>query len=527
MTHPLWTFHGGLHLDGHKDISTSRPVQTLPAPAHVTLPVQQHIGSKPEVIVEVGDKVGKGQVLARATDYVSAPLHATTSGTISAIEERPVPHPSGLPALCIVIEADGEDRWADGLPAQHGDYQAMDEVSLRNIIREAGIVGLGGAAFPTAVKLNPSGHDINTLVINGAECEPFITCDDMLMREHASEVISGIRVIQSLIKPVRTLIGIEDNKPEAIAAMREAMHEQGMEGSDVVPVPTLYPTGGEKQLIRVLTGREVPSGGLPLDINVICQNVGTAFAIHKAVVDGEPLISRLVTVTGDAVKAPQNMWARIGTHLSELVAAAGGYEDHVERLILGGPMMGFAMNSDELPAIKSSNCILVASEKLAPPPPTPMPCIRCGACVDVCPANLLPQQLHWYAHARDFDKVQDYHLFDCIECGCCAQVCPSQIPLVQYYRFAKTEIWKQEREKARSDHARQRHDFRQERLERAAREKAERLAKKKAALKKPAKSGNTDDPKKAAIQAALDRVKAKKAAEAASSTQDSQQGDTP
>jgi electron transport complex protein RnfC len=506
----LWHFHGGLRLEGHKDLSTREPILDMRIPRWIVLPVQQHIGEPAEALVKPGDHVKKGQLIARASGYVSAPVHASTSGVVVAVEARPVPHPSGLTAPCVVIETDGRDEWlADRMPALP-DYATLDAVTLRNRVREAGIVGLGGAAFPVSVKLNPPpGRRIDTLIINGAECEPYISCDDMLMREQARAVIEGIRIIHRIVQAEHCLIGIEDNKPEAIAAMREALGED--DAIEIVKIPTRYPTGGEKQLIKVLTNREVPSNGLPTDIGIVCHNVGTAAAVYRAVAHGIPLISRVVTVTGQGVNHPRNIEVLIGTPISEVVAFTGGYSAEVERLIMGGPMMGISLGNDEVPVIKGTNCILAAAHGEVDTPGPAMPCIRCGDCQRVCPALLLPQQLYWHAHAREFDKVQDFALFDCIECGCCAYVCPSNIPLVQYFRFAKTEIWEQEREKRKADLARQRHEFHQERLEREEREKAERLAKKKAALAKATEDGEAEDPKKATIKAALERAKAKKA----------------
>ncbi len=515
----LWHFHGGLHLPGHKELSNGTPIRDAPLPAVVTLPLRQHIGNPAEPLVKVGDRVAKGQCIARAEGYISAPVHASISGTVIAIEDRPAPHPSGLSTPSIIIESDGEDRWAAGLPNPVDDFSLLSPTELRNRIRTAGIVGLGGAAFPTAVKLNPGGDSgIHTLVINGAECEPYITCDDRLMRECAAEIVGGIAILQHIAIPHETLIGIEDNKPDAIAAMREAVARAGLPNTEVVAVPTVYPTGGERQLIKVLTGREVPSHGLPADVGILCQNVGTAYALHQAIVEGRPLIERVVTVTGSGVNTPGNLRVRVGTPISALVAAAGGYTERAERLILGGPLMGFAMATDEVPVIKGINCVLVATAAELGQEHPALPCIRCGACVAVCPANLLPQQLYWYARSKEFDKIQDLHLFDCIECGCCAHVCPSHIPLVHYYRYAKTEIWKLERDKASADLARERHQLRLARLERVEREKAQRHLQKKA----PASGTATDavaepvDPKQAAIQAALERAKAKKAGQAAS-----------
>ena len=509
----IWSFHGGLRLDDHKSESNGRPIQRLPLPRRLVLPVQQHIGQAAEPIVQVGDAVGKGQLIARAVDYVSAPLHAPTSGRVAEIGPLPIPHPSGLSDTCIVIEPDGEDRWGE-LPAPIDDFRTADPADLRERIRWAGIVGLGGAAFPTAVKVNVAGkRPIETLILNAAECEPYITCDDRLMREQAPDVLDGIAILRHLVGARECLIGIEDNKPEAIAALSAAIAERG-DDVEVVVVPSVYPSGGEKQLIQLLTGLEVPSHGLPAAVGVLCQNVATAAAVADAVLRGRPLIERIVTVTGRGVRQPGNYRVAIGTPAEFVIAESGGYSTHIHQLILGGPMMGFALRSDKVPVTKAANCLLAASHEEAPRRQAQRPCIRCGACADVCPARLLPQQLYWYARARDFDKVQDYHLFDCIECGCCGYVCPSHIPLVHYYRFAKTEIWAQERDREKSDLARRRHEARQARLERLERERKARLRQKKEALEK--KPGDASaDPKKAAIEAAMRRVAEKKAAQQA------------
>jgi len=509
----IWPFHGGLHLDDHKAESTGSPVQRLPLPARLILPVQQHIGHAAEPTVQVGDPVRKGQLIARAVDYVSAPVHAPTSGRVVEIGPHPVPHPSGLSDACIVIEPDGEDRWNE-LPPPITEFGRSNPADLRERIRWAGIVGLGGAAFPTAVKVNTSGtRPIDTLIINAAECEPYITCDDMLMREQPGDVLDGIAILRHAVGAREVMIGIEDNKPEAIAALRRAISERAAR-IEVVVVPTLYPSGGERQLIQLLTGREVPSHGLPASVGVLCQNVATTVAVADAVLRGRPLIERIVTVTGNGVRQPGNFRVAIGTPVDYVIAQSGGYSTHVHQLILGGPMMGFALHSDKVPVTKASNCLLAGSREEILPQGTERPCIRCGECAKVCPAQLLPQQLYWYARARDFDKAQDYHLFDCIECGCCAYVCPAHIPLVHYYRFAKTEIWAQERDREKSDLARRRHEARQARLERLEQQRQARLRQKKEALEKQSANGAAD-PKKAAIEAAMRRVAAKKAAQQA------------
>ncbi|HAF43588.1 MAG TPA: electron transport complex subunit RsxC [Gallionellaceae bacterium] len=477
----LYRYHGGIHPTEHKLESSELPSKSAPLPSRLILPLHQHIGNGAKVEVQVGDKVLKGQMLASAQGMISAAIHAPTSGTVAAIEPHVVAHPSALDGLCIHLVPDGEDRWMAHAPL---DFHSLAKRELLDSLRAAGIVGLGGATFPTHVKysLTPE-QRIQTLVINGAECEPWITTDDRLMREHAAGIVSGIRVLQHLSEPAEVLIGIEDNKPQAIAAMREACAGSDIE---VMAVPTLYPSGGEKQLIRILTGKEVPSGDRPTSIGVACSNVATAYAIHRFVDHGEPLISRQVTVTGN-VRTPQNLEVLIGTPLAEIVRLAEPLPDGTG-YIIGGPMMGLHVDELDAPMVKATNCIIVKSAQLFPPAPPAMPCIRCTRCAEVCPADLQPQELHWFAKARDFGKAQEYHLFDCIECGSCAYVCPSHIPLVQYYRFAKSEIWQREQELQAAEIARERHEYRLFRIEREKQEKAERLAQKEKAVQaaKPA-----------------------------------------
>ncbi|EZQ19883.1 electron transporter RnfC [Halopseudomonas bauzanensis] len=480
----IWDIPGGIHPPQNKAQSTTRGLEQMPLPARLILPLLQHIGNRAMPVVQVGERVLKGQLIAEANGPISCPLHAPTSGIVRAIEPAPYPHASGLAELAIVLESDGQDEWAELQPLP--DYRDMQPLELLERIRAAGISGMGGAGFPTAVKLaSRPDHHIDTLIINGTECEPYITADDMTMRHRAPQVVAGIDVLMHILKPDQVLIGIEDNKPEAIAAMREAVGERPMQ---VMVLPTKYPSGGEKQLIQILTGKEVPSGGLPAEIGILCQNLGTALAVHDAVLLGQPLISRITTLTGAALERPTNVEALIGTPIAELLAFAGLRQAQLHRLVMGGPMMGFTLLDSSAPILKTSNCLLAGTVDELPPPPPALPCIRCGLCAEACPAELLPQQLHWFAMGKDYEQLERQNLFDCIECGACAYVCPSSIPLVQYFRAGKSEIRTIELQQSRAEHSRQRFEQRQERLEREAEQRelerqarAEKAARAKAA----------------------------------------------
>lgn len=514
-----WDIPGGIHPAECKTLSNGSPIQQAPLPRQLIVPLNQHIGAAAEPCVAVGDRVLKGQLVAKANGFVSVAVHAPTSGLVSFIGPQPYPHVSGLPAPAIVIDSDGQDQWGELAPCP--DYRQLDNDALLAKIRDAGINGLGGAGFPTAVKLKArAAQKIHTLVINGTECEPYITADDLLMREHAAELVSGIDILVQLIQPDEVLIGIEDNKPEAIAAVRAALTERSY---TLKVFPTKYPSGGEKQLIQILTGREVPSGGLPADIGIVCQNVGTCVAIHDAVVHGKPLIERITTLTGEALARPGNVRALIGTPVGELLAFAGLDERKLNRLIMGGPMMGFTLPSLDVPLIKTSNCLLASTRQELPTPPPAMPCIRCGDCAEACPAGLLPQQLHFFALGQQHDQLKAHNLFDCIECGACAYVCPSSIPLVQYYRAAKAEIRELEQKQQKAEHSKQRFEWRQERLRRAEEQKeaeriarAERAAKAKAAQAESATataapSAADEQLKRLKIEASMAQVALKKA----------------
>ena len=468
----LFKFKGGVKPPTNKTQSNTLPIAQAPLPSRLIVPLHQSIGGTPRPVVKAGDHVLKGQLIGEADGWISAAVHAPTSGTVLEVAMHVQPHPSGLDAMCVVIEPDGNDEWIAHGPL---DYAAMTPEAVREHLQQSGVVGLGGAAFPTHGKLTASKTvPMDELIINGAECEPFITCDDLLMRERAEEVVRGIGIFRDLLQPKKVLIGIEDNKPEAAAAMRAAVDALN-EPFLVIQVPTLYPAGGAKQLIRVLTGKEVPAAKRSTDLGVQCFNVATAYTAWRAIAHGEPVVSRLVTVSGN-VHAPRNYEVLIGTPMSELLKLATPHPD-TDGIVMGGPMMGFLVPSEQVPVIKATNCLIAHSDRVFPPKAPEMPCIRCGACAEVCPHELQPFEMYWFSRAKNFGKTQEYHIFDCIECGCCSFVCPSRIPLVQYFRFAKSEIWAREREKNAADGAKTRFEFKQLRDEREKAEKAEKLAK--------------------------------------------------
>ena len=522
----IFKFHGGVHPPENKAQSTQLPIGQLSLPAKIVLPLRQHVGNIPKIKVAVGDKVLKGQLLAEAEGTVSAAIHATTSGTITAIEDAIIPHPSGLPDHCITITPDGKDAW---IARNSTDWRNTDRKNLVASLRLSGIVGLGGATFPTQVKLRADGKSgVHTLVINAAECEPYISCDDMLMRERADEIVKGIEIAQYLLGAENVIVGIEDNKPKATKAMQAAVAGKKIQ---VKVVPTLYPSGDARRLVHLVLGVEIPFDKRTTEAGLQVFNVATVLALHRYFDFGEPSISRIISMTGN-VQTPQNFEVLFGTPLTHLVAAAGGAKLATTHYIMGGPMMGFNLPNENVPITKAANCIIAASPQLFEPPPPAMPCIRCARCADACPVSLQPQDLYWFAKADNFEKARDYKLFDCIECGACSYVCPSNIPLVQYYRYAKSEIIAIDKAKEAADIARERNDFRIERIEREKQERAAKHAERaKAAPSLEANShvgagdaalnsALTDDAakaaKQAAIAAAIERAKAAKAAAAAS-----------
>lgn len=473
MSRRIWDIPGGIHPPENKQQSSRNAIRPAAIPARLVVPVQQHIGAPAKPLVQVGDHVLKGQKIGEATGFVSLPVHAPTSGVVEAIELHAVQHPSQIDSLCITLKTDGEDRWTERQPM--ADYRAHTKKEVLDRIRNAGIAGMGGAGFPTVVKLGVKADaQIEQLILNAVECEPYITADDRLIQERAAEVVAGLQIMAWLVEPKEILIGIEDNKPQAIEALRNTcagLTKQDGANIDVVVVPTKYPSGGEKQLIQILTGKEVRSGGLPADVGVICQNVGTAYAVKRAIIDGEPLISRITTLTGDAIEQKGNYEVLLGTPVADLLQQAGLKKDKLHRLVMGGPMMGFTIHDPAVPVVKTTNCLLVATEQEFPDPAPEQPCIRCASCAQACPVNLLPQQLYWFAKAKEFDKAEHFNLFDCIECGACSYVCPSSIPLVQYYRFAKGAIRHQQQEVHKADRARERFEARKARIEREEQEK--------------------------------------------------------
>ncbi|TNJ11334.1 electron transport complex subunit RsxC [Aeromonas veronii] len=496
----LWDFHGGIHPADNKLQSSQSPVVDAGLPPRFIIPLRQHAGPAGDLLVQVGDKVKKGQPLTRYAKGRVVPVHASTSGTITEIGNHTVAHPSGLGDLCVILTPDGEDEW--GERNGKADYWNLERGELLERIQQAGVAGLGGAVFPTHSKLDGRGQLTEILIVNGLECEPYITTDDRLMQQYADEIMDGIRVLKHLLKPKLTLIGVEDNKPEAIEQLtRHATDEDVL----VKTVPTKYPSGGAKQTIELLTGRQVPKGGRAVDIGIMVLNVATVFAIKRAIIDGEPLIERIVTLTGDSFKKPGNAWVRLGTPVRWLLQRFELQPEAEQRVIMGGPMMGFTLPHAMVPVVKATNCLLAPTQAELPAPGPEQPCIRCSACADACPATLLPQELYWYSRAKEYDKAEKLNLMDCIECGACAWVCPSEIPLVQYYKIAKDDIREARAEAEKAERAKQRFEAKQARFEREKAAREARHAEAAAQRRQTMTAAGGEDP----VAAALARIKAK------------------
>lgn len=511
----LWDFPGGIHPPEMKSQSSNVPLRSVPLPDKLIIPLKQHLGPEGELRVAPGDNVLRGQPLTAGSGR-TLPVHAPTSGTIAAITPHRTAHPSGLAELCVILLPDGKDQWVALKPLV--DFQHSSSAQLLSRIHESGIAGLGGAGFPTAAKLGGGEHGVETLIINGAECEPYITADDRLMREHARDIVTGMAILHHMLRPRRLLLGIEDNKPAAIAVLKDALCEHPT--GELRVIPTKYPSGGAKQLTKILTGKEVPVGQHSAAIGVVMLNVGTVYAIKRAVVDGEALTERVVTLTGEALARPGNVWARLGTPVSHLLAHAGFMPAAEPTVIMGGPLMGFTLPALDVPVVKISNCLLAPSvQELAPAEPE-QSCIRCSRCADACPASLLPQQLYWFSRGQEHDKARQHHLFDCIECGACAYVCPSNIPLVHYYRQQKAEIRALDDDARRAAMAKARYEAK---LARREREKQQRLAHHQQAAVKlddaaaaatslPDNTASMASSPQAAVAAAIARVKARRQA---------------
>ncbi|QWZ96361.1 electron transport complex subunit RsxC [Aeromonas sp. FDAARGOS 1411] len=496
----LWDFHGGIHPADNKLQSSQSPVVDAGLPPRLIIPLRQHAGPAGDLLVQVGDKVKKGQPLTRYAKGRIVPVHASTSGTITEIGNHTVAHPSGLGDLCVILTPDGEDEW--GERNGKADYWNLERGELLERIQQAGVAGLGGAVFPTHSKLDGRGQLTEILIVNGLECEPYITTDDRLMQQYADEIMDGIRVLKHLLKPKLTLIGVEDNKPEAIEQLtRHATDPDVL----VKTVPTKYPSGGAKQTIELLTGRQVPKGGRAVDIGIMVLNVATVFAIKRAIIDGEPLIERIVTLTGDSFKKPGNAWVRLGTPVRWLLQRFELQPEAEQRVIMGGPMMGFTLPHAMVPVVKATNCLLAPTQAELPAPGPEQPCIRCSACADACPATLLPQELYWYSRAKEYDKAEKLNLMDCIECGACAWVCPSEIPLVQYYKIAKDDIREARAEAEKAERAKQRFEAKQARFEREKAAREARHAEAAAQRRQTMTAAGGEDP----VAAALARIKAK------------------
>ncbi|MDK2776182.1 MAG: electron transport complex subunit RsxC [Pseudomonadota bacterium] len=497
MLFGLGNFRGGVHPDGQKEASARHPILTsLPLPEKLYLPLCQHSGDDARPLVQPGERVLKGQRIAAASGRLSANIHAPTSGIITAVDTITMPHPSGLPANAMILEPDGLEQWTVLNPPAD-PYQTPPE-ELAGLVEEAGIVGMGGAIFPAAIKLRQGRRfEIKTLIVNGSECEPYLTTDDRLMRERAEEIVEGTRLVRYIIEAYRAVIAVEDNKPEAIAALQKAA--EGVGSIEVVVVPARYPMGSAKQLIHAVTGYEVPAGKRSNDIGVLVHNVATVYAIQQALIYGRPLISRVTTVAGGCVGLPQNVEALLGTPIRHLFEHSKGLHGTPSRLLMGGPMMGQILPSLDVPLIKGSSGIL-ALNRAEVNTHVPSPCIRCGRCVDACPMGLLPLDMARSSKLDDFDRAQEAGLRDCILCGSCAYVCPSHIPLVQYFEYAKGELAERRNSQQKLSYTQELMSARKERL--AAEAEAKKAAKKakKARPKKPvaadssAVTDNTDAP---------------------------------
>ncbi len=461
---------GGVHAEEHKAATSALPIATdFPLPKKLYIPLQQHVGKPAEPVIKVGEKVLKGQLLAYSQGMISAPVHAPSSGIILDVNDYPAPHPSALPIRMIVLETDGKDEWMPANVPADPFRLAPEDISLR--VGAAGIVGLGGATFPTAVKLNMGRENrIDTLIINGAECEPYLSCDDRLMQERAEEIIDGVRLMLHGMETEKAVVAIEDNKPQAYLAMQVAALPYPV--IRMLQIPTRYPMGWDRQLIRYVTGKEVPVGCRSSEIGVTIHNVGTAYAVHKAIRLGQPLLGRVITVAGGAVKRPMNLEVPFGTLISELLSFCEVSADQTARIVMGGPMMGDSLPHTALPTVKATSGILALTQSELKNT-VEQPCIRCAGCVSVCPAGLRPLDMANHIRINQLDAAVDIGLKDCISCGCCSYICPSNIPLVQYFKYASGEVMARQQAQHKAEQTKRLIEARNARMERIAQQQRE------------------------------------------------------
>jgi len=487
----LFPIRGGIHPEYRKDLTSEQAIVVMPMPAALYIPLQQHIGAPAEILVAEGDLVKKGQMIARNQGAVSASQHAPTSGRIKSVAEVAAPHPSGLPQKTIILEPDGKDEWAD-LPAPIADPFAASPHEIHERVAQSGIVGMGGAAFPSAVKLNlGTQKKLETLLLNGAECEPYLTCDDRVMREYADEVIDGARIMAHALGTPRVVIGIEENKPQAIEIMTRAA--AAFPNVEIAAVPVQYPMGSERHLVQAITGRETPARKLTADLGVVVHNVATARAVHHAVRFGRPLVARVVTVSGSAIRKPSNVMTPIGTLVADLVEFCGGFSARPESVVNGGPMMGQPLPSLDVPVVKGTSGILALTAEEINGSPTSA-CIRCGSCVTVCPCGLSPVDMAAFIRKDNLDVAAKLGVMDCFSCGSCSYVCPSHIPLVHYFNYAKGVLRELENDRRKNERIKTLAEVRTIRIEKATEAKRAALAARKPASD-AAPSGNAGEAK--------------------------------
>lgn len=431
----LATFKGGIHPPDKKTLAANSFIVESKPPKIVVISLSQHIGAPCTPIVSIGQEVKKGEIVGEPAGFVSSPVHASVSGKVVAIGE--FPNAMGKMINSVVIENNGKEEWTS--LKDNPDYMGLAPEALKEKVKSSGIVGMGGAAFPTVVKLSPPKEKtIDAVLINGAECEPYLTADYRLMVEKPKEIIEGLKILMKVLGVQKGYIGIENNKPAAVAKMKEAA--AGETGIEVMALEVKYPQGAEKMLIKAIIGREVPPRALPMDVGVVVQNVGTALAIYEAARFGKPLIERVVTVTGEGITEPKNLMVRIGAMISGLIEECGGFKDRAGKVISGGPMMGFALSSLDVAVTKGTSGILVIPEAEVAHTDDFGPCIRCSRCIDACPMGLMPSMLSVLSEKGFYEDAKEYNLFDCFECGSCAYVCPSKRPIVQLVRLAKSMV---------------------------------------------------------------------------------------